>query len=190
MKHLLPRVFALALGCAGLAAARAEPLSYRLDPERSFVHWEVRHFGTSTSRGRFGPVNGEVQIDRNTGRGSVSLRIATAGVDTGLRPFDSRLREPDLLASNAFPEAYFVATRMRFDGERLAEVRGEFTLRGVSQPLSLIATRFGCRNDERGEVCGGDFEAAIDRSDFGMTYGLPWIANRVLLQVQVEGVRR
>jgi polyisoprenoid-binding protein YceI len=190
MRRVLPAVLALAMGGAGPAAVGAEPVSYWLDPERTFVHWEVRHFGTSTSRGRFGPVNGEVEIDRSAGRGSVSLRIATAGVDTGLRPFDARLREADLLASQAFPEAYFVATRLRFEGERLAEVRGEFTLRGVSQPLSLLAKRFGCRDDARGEVCGGDFEARFDRSDFGMTYGLPWIGNLVLLHVQVEGVRR
>jgi len=180
------------LALAGLIAgvAQAEALNYALDPEHSFVHWEVLHFGTSTSRGRFAVVSGAVQIDRNAGRGSVNLRIATASVDTGLRPFDSRLRQGDLLASAEYPDAYFVATRLRFDGERLAEVRGEFTLRGVSQPLSLVATRFGCRRDARGEVCGGDFEAEILRSDFGMTYGMPWIANRVRLLVQVEGVRR
>jgi len=172
------------------AAARAEPASYVLDPERCVVHWEVVHFGTSTVRGRFGPVNGEVMLDRSGGRGSVSLRFATNTIDTGLRPFNARLREPDMLASTEFPEAYFVATRFRFDGDKLAEVRGEFTLRGVSQPLSLLAKRFGCRRDARGEVCGGDFEAHFERSDFGMTFGLPWIANRVHLVVQVEGVKR
>jgi polyisoprenoid-binding protein YceI len=189
MKRL--RALAGLAGLIGLSAtvAQAEPSNYWLDPEHSFVHWEVLHFGTSTSHGRFGAVSGAVQIDRSAGRGSVSLRIATASVDTGLRPFDARLREPDLLASTAFPDAYFVATRLRFDGDRLAEVRGEFTLRGVSQPLSLVAKRFGCRNEARGEVCGGDFEAEILRSDFGMTYGLPWIANRVRLLVQVEGLR-
>ena len=182
MSRLLAAL-ALALPVAG---AFAEPLEYRLDPDHTFVHWEVRHFGTSTSRGRFGAVTGTVQIDREKGGGSVNLRIGTASVDTGLRPFDARLREADLLASQEFPDAYFVATRLRFEGEVLAEVRGEFILRGVSQPLSLIAKRFGCRQGPGGEVCGGDFEATLLRSDFGMTYGLPWIENSVLLQIQVQ----
>jgi polyisoprenoid-binding protein YceI len=179
----------LALAALVVGVAHAEPLTYALDPERTFVHWEVLHFGTSTSRGRFAAISGAVEIDRSAGQGSVNLRIATASVDTGLRPFDARLRERDLLDSTEFPDAFFVATRLRFDGDRLAEVRGEFTLRGVSQPLSLVAMRFGCRNDERGEVCGGDFEGEFLRSDFGMSFGLPWIANRVRLRVQVEGVR-
>jgi polyisoprenoid-binding protein YceI len=170
--------------------AAAQPATYWLDPDHSFVHFEVLHFGTSTSRGRFGPLQGSVTIDRTAGRGEVGLSIATASVNTGLGVFDARLRRPDLLATEVFPEAYFVATGFRFSGDRVAEVRGEFTLRGVSQPLSLRALRFACRRSDGPEVCGGDFEGEILRSDFGMTYGLPWIDNRVRLLVQVEGVRR
>lgn len=175
------------LACLAAAAAHGEPVGYVLDPARSFVHWEVLHFGTSTSRGRFGPVEGEVMLDAAAGRGSVGLRIATGSIDTGLRPFNSRLREPDLLDSEAFPSAYFVAKTFRFDGERLAEVRGEFTLRGASQPLSLFARRFGCRQQDATEICGGDFEAEFERSRFGMTFGLPFVADRVRLLISAQG---
>jgi polyisoprenoid-binding protein YceI len=170
-------------------------VTYRLDPDFSFVHFEVLHFGTSTIHGRFGPVQGSVVLDREAGRGEVGLRIATAGVSTGWAVFDARLREPDLLASAAWPEAYFVATKFRFDGGALAEVRGEFTWRGTSQPLSLRALRFACHteNDHAGtgvERCGGDFEGEFLRSDFGSTFGLPFVGNRVRLRVQVEGERQ
>lgn len=67
---------------------------------------------------------------------------------------------------------------------------GELTWRGVSQPLSLFERRFGCRKNAGTEVCSGDFEGQMLRSDFGSTYGLPWIANPVRLVVQVEGRRR
>lgn len=183
-------VLALVLALSRLAVA--EPATYHLDPERSFVHFEVLHFGTSTIRGRFGPVAGAVVLDRVTQRGEVGLAIATASVDTGLGVFDARLRQDDLLASAAHPNAYFVASRFRFDGDRLAEVRGEFTLRGISLPLSLHARLFGCRRDDARdtEVCGGDFETEIRRSEFGATFGLPVVADRIRLIVQVEGVRR
>ena len=73
---------------------------------------------------------------------------------------------------------------------KVAEVRGEFTWRGTSMPLSLFALRFGCRNDARGEVCGGDFEGEFLRGEFGATFGLPLVSNRVGLRVQVEAVRQ
>ena len=154
--------------------------------------FEVLHFGTSTSRGRFGPLNGEVTLDRAQRQGSVALRIATGQVDTGAPVINARLRQSDLLASAEHPEAFFVARQFRFNGEAVAEVRGEFTLRGVSQPLSLKARQFSCRVDTSPdeEVCGGDFEGQLLRSDFGATFGLPLIGNRIQLLVQVEGRRR
>ncbi len=185
----------LAVLCAALgfaAAAAAAPVTYELDPERSFVHFEVLHFGTSTLRARIGPVRGVVVLDRAAGTGEVGLRVPTASVDSGLRTLDARLRESDLLDSEGHPEAFFVARDFRFDGDAVTEVRGEFTVRGTSVGLVLKAQRFACRQDDPrgGEVCGGDFEAVFNRSDFGMTFGLPLVADRVRLRVQAEGVRR
>lgn len=187
----------LALACAVFAVltspALAEPVSYELDPAHSWVHFEVMHFETSTIRGRIGPITGTVTLDREAGRGEVGLRVRTDTVDAGYAFFNARLRQEDLLASEAFPEAYFVATRFRFDGARVAELRGEFTWRGVGRPLTLKAQRFACRegdiDKQRVQVCGGDFEGELLRSEFGATFGLPLVANRVRLVVQVEGRR-
>ena len=171
------------------------------DSEHSFVHFDVLHLNTSTLRGLFGPISGAVVLDPAAGPGELSLRIATAGVDTGLKMFDARLRRDDLLASDAHPEASFVARQFRYAGGHLAEVRGEFTWRGVSQPLSLRTTRFACRPggdanadadaDKVGtQVCGGDFQGELNRSDFGATFALPFLADTVRLMVQVQGTRR
>ncbi len=189
----------LGLGLGVAPAVMAAPVTYTLDPSFSFVHAEFLHFGTSTSRLRFGPIQGEVILDREAGKGELALRIPTASVNTGFAPFNSRLRQADLLASEEFPEAYFVAKQFRFEAGQLREVRGEFTLRGVSQPLSLVARHFACRVPSLDaeparagvrEVCGGEFEGEVLRGDFGATFGLPLVGNRVRLVVQVEGVVR
>jgi polyisoprenoid-binding protein YceI len=183
-------VVLMALVCS---SASAQSVSYTLDPSHSNVTFEVQHFGTSTTRGRFNQVGGQVVLDRSAKKGEVSLRINTASVDTGIGVFNARLRQADLLASTAYPEAYFVATQFRFDGDRVAEVRGEFTLRGIGQPLSLRALRFACYappDDASAEVCGGDFEGEVKRSDFGATFGLPLVGDRIRLLVQVEARRQ
>ncbi len=196
---VLRKRYALAAAAAFITitisgSAAAQPVTYTLLPEHSFVTFEVLHFGTSTIRGRFGPLHGEVVLNRRAGSGEVSLRVPTADVNTGTGIFNARLRQADLLASVAFPEAFFVATNVRYTGDAVAEVRGEFTWRGVSQPLSLRALRFGCRMDLRTQppedICGGDFEGELLRSDFGATFGLPFVSDRVRLVVQVEGRRR
>ncbi|HMC14781.1 MAG TPA: YceI family protein, partial [Albitalea sp.] len=130
----------LVLLAAWLAAgpALAEMVVYRFDPLHTQVWWEVRHFGTSIHRGRFDAApQGSIGIDRAAGRGEVSLTLATASVSSGVPALDTMIRGPGFLASAANPSAYFVATRFSFAGDAPSEVRGEFTLRGVSHPLSL-----------------------------------------------------
>ena len=193
----LTLVGAAALLCAGvgptpaLAQSVSGPITYRLDPNHTFVTFEVLHFGTSTLRGRIGPVTGEVTVDRAARAGDLRLRIPVTTVETGLHVLDARLQQPDLLATAEYPEAYFVATKFQFDAAGgVKEVRGEFTLRGVGEPLSLVARSFACRHDEmlKKDVCGGDFEADLKRGPFGATFGEPFVSDDVHLVIQVEAI--
>jgi polyisoprenoid-binding protein YceI len=191
----LRAVLAALCASAGLAPALAQsmagPITYQLDPAHTFVTFEVRHFGTSTLRGRIGPVTGEVTVDRAAKAGDLRLRIPVTTLSTGMRILDARLKEPDLLATTEYPEAYFVATRFQFDAAGgVKDVRGEFTLRGVGEPLSLIAKSFACRHDEmlKRDVCGGDFEADLKRGRFGATFGEPFVGDDVHLLIQVEAI--
>lgn len=188
---------ALAALAAGAIAAAAAPASaasavYALDPERSFVHFEVLHFGTSTIHGRFGPIRGHVRMDPAAGTGEIGVEIDVASVSTGFPAFDARLRRPDLLATDAHPRAWFVARRFRFSPDgRLQSVHGELTLREVSQGLELNALRYACVTDPASgrERCGGDFEGHIDRSTIGASFGLPFVGDRVRLRLSVDGLR-
>jgi polyisoprenoid-binding protein YceI len=175
----------------GAGAAHAEPRAYRLDPDHTFVTFEVLHFGTSTLRGRFGRVDGQVRLDPQAGTGYVGLTLPTAAVDTGMKALDKRLCERDLLGCADDPQAFFVAERFRFEGEAVRELRGELTVRGRSQPLTLKAVRYGCHRHPmlQREVCGGDFEGELLRSDFGAAFGVAFVSDRVKLKVQVEGLR-
>lgn len=173
------------------APAAKPPATYDLDAGHTFVHWEVLHMGTSTTRGRFDRVSGVVQFDAATQQVDVSITADTNSVNTGLEAFDKVMRSARLLSTEAHPQAYFTARRGRWEGPELRELFGEITLRGISRPMTLRALRFKCGLNPmfRREVCGGDFEVVFKRSDFGMTLALPLVADDVRLLVQVEGVR-
>ena len=186
-------ILSVCLAWAGGSAAQAPSSlpTYQLDPGHTFVHWEVLHLGTSTTRGRFDRVSGAVFFDATRQQVDVSITADTASVSTGLAAFDQVMRGGQLLAVEQHPQAFFTARRGRWDGPLLRELQGEITLRGISQPLTLKALRFKCGFNPmfRREVCGGDFEATLRRSDFGMTLALPLVSDEVRLLVQVEGVR-
>ena len=188
------RCWAVAIGAlAGAGAAPAAPLAYTLDPSHSFVTFELLHFDTATIRGRFGPLAGDVLLDRDARTGRVQLVIDTAAVSTGLPVLDARVRQDDMLAVAAHPQAYFIAERFEFSPQGgVVAVTGEFSLRGVGQPLRLVAQRFRCYFQPliRREVCGGDFEAEFNRSSFGITHSLPFVGDAVRLKIQVEAVRQ
>jgi polyisoprenoid-binding protein YceI len=190
--NLMPLTLLALAAALSAPVVHAQTAIYVLDPEHSFVHFEVLHFGTSTLRGRFGPASGHVELDRSAQRGWAGVTVRTDSVDTGMAFFDARLRQADLLAVEAGPTATFIASKFRFEGDRVVGLVGELTLRGISQGLELRALRFGCHTHPvlQREVCGGDFEGELRRGDFGASFGMPFVANQVRLKVQVEGLRQ
>jgi polyisoprenoid-binding protein YceI len=187
---VVPKQLALlAAGLCAAAVAQGEPVVYRIDPARSRVQFEVVHVNSTGVRGRFGPVRGDVTLDRQAHTGHVSLAIATGTVETGLGFMDRRIREADILSTREFPQARFASDKFVFEGDALKEVHGRFTLRGVTRPLVLEALRFDCDMRARREVCGGEFEGYFQRSDFGAKYGLPWVPDLIRLSIVVEGGR-
>jgi len=186
----------LVLVASLLPAVPAAGAEYALDPTHTSVTFEAAHFGTSTSRGRFERLSGSVQFDRAARTGRVEITIATASVSTGVAALDGRLRDADFLDTDAHPTASFVGERMLFDDGRpypkLVEVQGELTLHGTTQPLTLRATSFNCYLNPLllREVCGGDFEATLQRSRWGMDKAMQVAPDTIRLLVQVEAIRQ
>jgi polyisoprenoid-binding protein YceI len=193
MTHIHRFVTGLVLGWLGCGAAGAQdnptPVpAYRLDPGHTSVYWSVRHMQTSTSRGRFERIEGQVLFDPQAQRLEVGLIVDMDSVSTGMPSFDKVLRGTSLLSTAEFPQAFFTSRQARWEGDVPREVLGEVTLRGVSRPLTLTAAHWHCGFNVvlRTRVCGGDFEATLRRTDFDLHFGTPWVDNEVRLQIQVE----
>ncbi len=172
------------------AQAQVQAPAYRLEPAHTSVHWEVLHMETSTIRGRFDRLEGQARFDPEAHVLEVSIIVDTASVSTGSPSFDAVLRGPSLLSTQAHPQAFFTARRARWEGAVPREVQGEITLRGVSRPLTFKTVRWKCGFNPlfRAQVCGGDLEATLARTDFDLQFGSPFAANEVQLRIQVEAL--
>jgi len=191
MKTLTPLAVAATL-LAAASLAQAEAVTYAVEPMHTYVTFEVRHFGTSTNRGRFDKKEGSITLDRAAKTGRADITIDTASISSGLPLFDGHLSGDNFLRAKEFPTARFVGDKFSFDGDKVAAVSGTLTLLGKTQPITLNATNFNCYDSPmlKREVCGGDFEATLQRSAYGMTYGLPGIPDSVKLVIQIEAVRQ
>lgn len=175
------------------SAASAEAVSYTIDPTHTFVNFEVlRHFNTSTTRGRFDKKDGTIVLDMVAKTGKVEITIDMASVSTGVGPLDTHLKSPDFFNAAQFPVAKFVGDKFNFSGDKVVSVLGTLTLNGKTNPASLTASNFNCYHSPifKKDVCGGDFETSIARSQYGMNYGIPGIPDNVRLLITVEAIKQ
>jgi polyisoprenoid-binding protein YceI len=191
MRFSLLSIAAAATLLAG--AAQVQAADYAIDPSHTFATFEIGHFGTSTNRGRFDKKEGKIQFDRAGKTGKVEIVIDTASINTGHPAFTKHLQGADLFDTAKFPTATFLADKFSFNGDKVSEVAGTLTLLGKTNPVTLKATNFNCYDSPmlKREVCGGDFETTIDRTQFGMNYGLAYgFPKEVRLLIQVEAIKQ
>ena len=177
----------LAALLAACATAPATAADYSFDPTHTTVHIEFdAPGGLSTQRARFNKSEGRLAFDRAARNGQVEVTVQAASLTSGAPTLDAVLRGPAVLDAEAHPTVQFSSSAFRFDGDRLIAVDGTLTLKGQASPLTLRATRFDCYTNPlfRREVCGGDFEARIDRAALGIGEG------SVRLIVQIEALRQ
>jgi polyisoprenoid-binding protein YceI len=175
------------------AAGFAQANTYSVDPTHTFVTFEATHFGTSTLRGRFDKKEGAVTFDRAGKSGKAEITIDLASVSTGVAPLDTHLKSKDFFNVADTPTAKFVADKFNFNGDKVSEVAGSLTLLGKTLPVTLKASNFNCYTNPifKREVCGGDFETTIVRSQWGMAYGLNYgLPDSIRLLVQIEAVKQ
>jgi polyisoprenoid-binding protein YceI len=191
MRKTLLALAAVATLSAGVA--HAQSATYAIDPTHTFVTFEIDHMGASTNRGRFDKKEGTVQLDKAGKTGKVELTIDAASLSTGTPPFDKHLQSADFFNVAQFPTLKFVGDKFSFNGDKVSEVAGTLTLLGKTMPVTLKANKFNCYENARikREVCGGDFETTIQRSQWGMTWGANFGASdSVKLVVQVEAIKQ
>jgi polyisoprenoid-binding protein YceI len=187
MRKSLIALAAVASLAAG--AARAESAAYAIDPTHTYVTFEIGHFGTSTNRGRFDKKEGTIQFDRAGKTGKVDVSIDVTSINTGFDVFNKHLQSPDLFDAAKYPTIKFSSTQFSFNGDKVSEIKGTLTLLGKTLPVTLKANQFNCYQSPmlKREVCGGDFETTIDRTQWGMNYGVEWgFPKDVRLVVQIE----
>jgi polyisoprenoid-binding protein YceI len=179
---------------ASLAASSALAYAadtYTIEPNHTYPSFEADHFGISTWRGKFTKTSGTITLDRAAKSGSVDITVDTGSVDFGHEKMEEHARKADLFNVAKFPNATFKSKKVNFKGDVPVSVDGDFTLLGVTKPLTLTINKFKCIDHPmlKKEVCGADASGTFNRADFGMNFGLPRFSPEVKLQIQVEAVK-
>jgi polyisoprenoid-binding protein YceI len=124
---------------------------------------------------------------RDVEAGVMDIKIQADSVNTGSGMKDDKLKSKDFFNAKEDPYITFHSTKFTQTGPTTVEVQGNFTIRGVSKPETLLFSITGKGTGE-GEIKG---TMAFDRKEFGMNSGIPFIkiADRVEVSVDLKGKR-
>lgn len=172
-------------------AALAAPESFTIDSGHTYPSFEIGHFGYSLQRGRFNKTSGKITVDAATRSGTADITIDAATISTGNEKLEAHLKGEDFFNVARFPSITFKSKAFPVEGDVVKSVPGELTILGVTRPVTLTANQFKCADHPfaKKKACGGDFVATIKRSEFGMKYAVPNVADDVTLRINVEAIK-
>jgi len=184
------RTLALLAVVAGAGVANAAPSTYNIDPHHTYPSFEADHMGgMSIWRGKFNTSSGVVHLDRAAHTGDLSITVDTASINFGFDKMDEHARSAEIFDVAKFPTATYKGTFSKWNGDSPTEVQGEFTLHGVTKPVTLTINSFLCKVNPmmKKEVCGADAVTTIDRADYGVDFGKAYgfkMDTKVLISVE------
>ncbi|GAS90588.1 YceI family protein [Mycolicibacterium brisbanense] len=181
-----------------MTAATATDLTagtWVIDPVHSSINFSVRHLMVSKVRGSFETFSGTIVVAED-GTPSVTATIDVNSINTRNEQRDAHVRSADFFDAANYPTATFASTGVRRDGDDYV-VDGDFTLKGVTKPVSLKLEYNGVNPGMgQGPVAGFEASVVLNRKDFGIDIELPLetggtvVGDKVTITLEIEALKQ
>jgi polyisoprenoid-binding protein YceI len=156
--------------------------TYTIEPSHASLLFRVDHMGFSMYTARFTKFDAQLAFDpQQAAAATLTATVDATSLETDFPfpdqvNFDEQLQGKDWLNSAEHPKITFRSKQVTMTGPNTARIDGELTLRGVTQPMSLEASFNGgypgMSMDPNARI-GFSARGTLERSAFGMTYGIP-----------------
>ena len=167
--------------------SRVKAGTYTVDGAHTQVMWRVNHLGFNDYFGLFGDAKGTLTIDpAKPSAASVQIEIPISSIATNSGGLTDHLKKPEFFDAAKFSTATFKSTSVAVDGAK-AKISGDLTIKGVTKPVVLDAEFAGAGAGpmNKKDTLGFHAETKIKRSDFGVSFGIPFVPDEVPLQISV-----
>jgi polyisoprenoid-binding protein YceI len=182
-------VFCLSVLLCGIEAQGATPAQgWRIDEAQTSIAFTIDAVGFPTTRGHFAHYRGRLLIDFDRpAKSYTTFTVDAASVDVGSPSFNDFVKSAALLNVERFPTMSFASTQVEKVDAHTARVTGNLTLLGMTKPITLmveVATDPGAKGRAVAFVAKG----RIQRSDFGMMFGIPLIDDALEITVKTRAL--
>jgi polyisoprenoid-binding protein YceI len=153
---------------------------YKLDKSHATLTFVVNHLGFSNYHGQFTSFDATMTFDPSTptaAKLTATIDPNSLSVPTPPPGFLEELKGEKFLDTAKYPEMKFVSTSVEITGETTGKVTGDFTLHGVTKPVTLDVTFnggwAGLPGMDPHARAGFSAKGTLNRSEFGIGYGVP-----------------
>ncbi|MBM7279517.1 YceI family protein [Gordonia rubripertincta] len=168
--------------------------TWTIDAVHSTVGFSVKHLMVSKVRGTFDTFSGTITVSED-GTPAVQAEIDVTSINTKNEQRDGHIKSADFFDAEQFPKATFVSTGVRQNGDDYV-LDGDFTLKGVTKPVSLELEYNGTNPGMgQGVVAGFDAETVINRKDFGIDIEMPLegggvvVGDKITITLEIEALQ-
>jgi polyisoprenoid-binding protein YceI len=188
------RVFYIVLLALSFVSTPTMAAEYVIDKKgmHASIQFRIMHLGYSWLWGRFNDFDGEFTYDRNNANASkIEVIINTSSIDSNHAERDKHLRGDEFLEVEKFPQSSFVSTSFNMNEDGSGELKGDFTLHGVTKPITIQLTYLGEGDDPWGGYrVGFEGTTRIALADYGILKNLGPASKELDLFLAIEGVRK
>lgn len=172
-------------------------MAWNLDSTHSHVGFSVKHMMVTTVRGQFKTYSAKFNLDATDfAKSTFEGEIDVASIDTANADRDVHLRTNDFFDAPTHPKITFKSTKIEPQGGNEFKVTGDFTLRGVTKPITLDVEFLGTSKNPYGKtVAGLSARGTVNRKDFGVNFnavletGGIAISDKVTLELDLQAVQ-
>lgn len=164
------------------AAVNVPAGDYKLDKSHASLIFRVDHLGFSKYTARFKHFDAQLKFDpANLAVSSVTVSVDPRSLETDFpdpakHDFNAALQGEQWLDAAKYPEIAFRSTAIEVTNANAMRITGDFSLHGVTRPLTLQATfnggYAGHPMDPNARI-GFSAHGSLKRSEFGIAYGIP-----------------
>ncbi len=188
------KIIFIILSILSLMTANANATDYIIDKKgmHASIQFKISHLGYSWLWGRFNDFDGHFNYDKNKPEESrIEVIINTKSVDSNHALRDKHIRGEGLLEVDKYPQAKFISTSFTQNKDGTGIVKGDFTLHGVTKPISIDIKFIGEGNDPWGGYrIGFEGSSRIALADYNITKNLGPAAKELDLFFAIEAIRK
>lgn len=164
--------------------------SWEVDPTHTVLEFVARYAVFTLVRGRFTTFSGSVVIDidpPHPAAAQIDVDIDASSVDTAMARRDAHLRSEEFFDVERHPKISFSSRGAMVLAAGRYAVRGDLTIRGITQPVRLDVDVFGRAPDVLGNPrLGLRATAKVQRAVWGITWNAPVPGGGVVLADDVD----